>query len=84
MSRGATSNYIADARGVTAAWADLSGATARSRKVLRSGKVQSAEAKADYLKGFDSAQRDFTRRKGGNAKRGRRDRRMRQQPIEES
>ena len=32
MSRGATSNYIADARGVTAAWADLSGATARSRR----------------------------------------------------
>ena len=64
MSKGATSNFVADARGMRYSWGDLSGATTRSRKVLRSGRVQTAEEKADYLRGFRSAQRDYESRNG--------------------
>ena len=54
----------------------------KQAQTLRAGRVQSAEAKADYLKGFDSAQRDYQRRHGGRGG-GRRDRRMRQEHANE-
>ena len=54
---------VADARGVRYGWEDLGGAVTRSRKVLRSGRVQTAAEKANYLKGFHAAEADFQRRK---------------------
>ena len=53
---------VADARGVRFSWDDLGGAVSRSRKVLRSGRVQTAAEKANYLKGFHAAEADFQRR----------------------
>ena len=59
MASGATSNYIPDSRGVQAAWSDLSGSTKRARSSLRAGHALSAAEKSDYLKGFNSAEKDF-------------------------
>ena len=63
LSCGETWTDVADARGVRYGWEDLGGAVTRSRKVLRSGRVQTAAEKANYLKGFHAAEADFQRRK---------------------
>ena len=68
MASGATSNYIPDSRGVQAAWSDLSGSTKRARSSLRAGHALSAAEKSDYLKGFNSAEKDFRER--GSVKNG--------------
>lgn len=69
MAAGATSNYIADSRGVQAAWSDLSGSTRRARSSLRAGHVRTSAEKSDYLKGFHAAEHDF-RERGGLPGRG--------------
>ena len=69
MTKGATSNFVADARGMRAAWPDLAGSTVRARSRLRSGQHSTADKRANYLKGFDSAERDFERRKGAGDER---------------
>ena len=66
VARGATSNFVADERGVRHGWADLSGSTMRARKMLRSGRAQTAEMKANYLSGFNSAELDYQRRGKGH------------------
>jgi hypothetical protein len=68
MASGATSNYIPDSRGVQAAWSDLSGSTKRARSSLRAGHALSAAEKSDYLKGFNSAEKDYRER--GSVKNG--------------
>ena len=65
MAAGATSNFVADERGMRAAWNDVSGGMMRARKRLRTGRSQTAEEKAAYLNGFRSAQADFQERAGG-------------------
>lgn len=69
MARGATSNFVPDARGLGAAWADLSAGTSRYRKAVRSG--HSAAEKAAYgpayldgaaADGFRGAERDYAAR----------------------
>lgn len=67
MARGATSNFVADARGVSAGWGDLSAASSRHRSALRSGRAFKGEEKAAYLEGdakdgFRQAERDFAAR----------------------
>jgi hypothetical protein len=62
MAKGATSNYVADERGMRAAWEDVSGGVMRARKKLRSGHPFAATDKAGFLDGFHSAEEDFQRR----------------------
>ena len=62
MAKGATSNYVADEKGMRAAWEDVSGGVARARTRLRSGRPLAAAEKAGFLAGFHSAEDDFERR----------------------
>ena len=62
MAKGATSNYVADERGVRAAWEDVSGGVMRARKKLRSGRPFAAQEKAGFLDGFHAAEDDFRQR----------------------
>ena len=63
MARGATSNFVPDERGVHSAWTDYSAATRKARSAMRSGVARTAADRANYLKGFDSAERDFEQRR---------------------
>ncbi len=72
-----------DTRGMSLGWESIGSATTHARKVLRSGRVQTAEEKADYLKGFHAAELDYQRRSGkgggGGGHGGGRRRAMRQE-----
>lgn len=62
VAAGATSNFVADAKGVQAAYTDLSGGVMRARKSLRAGRPQALAEKAAFLKGFHSAEADYRQR----------------------
>ena len=63
MARGATSNFVPDERGVHSAWSDYSAATRKARSAMRSGITRTASDRANYLQGFDTAERDFEQRR---------------------
>jgi uncharacterized protein YegL len=65
VTRGATSNFVGDARGMRAAWRDMSGSTLRARKRMHSGREPTEAERNNYLQGFDSAERDYEKRKDG-------------------
>ena len=62
MSKGATSNYVPDSRGMMHAWSDLSGSMRRARSSMHTGHARTATERANFLKGFDSAEKDFEAR----------------------
>ena len=74
VAAGATSNFVADARGMKNAWRDFEGSTLRYRGRMRSGKAPTHEDRANYLAGFDAAERDYQQRgKGAASGNGHRD-----------
>ena len=59
VPRGAASNFVPDARGLQHVWADLSGCTRRVRSAMRAGQPRTEGQRANYLRGFSSAEQDF-------------------------
>lgn len=69
VAKGSTSNFVADARGMRAAWSDFSKSTRRYRSKVSTGVKPTQAERSNYLAGFDSAEKDFAQR-GGAAKAG--------------
>ena len=62
IAPGATSNFVADARGIRLAWEDLSSASSRARAAVRSGQPQPAALRSAFLEGSRTAEADYKQR----------------------